>query len=175
MTEGIYKRMKLINIKLVIIFSFFISYFGYSQYSKLNEKVGTKFSVVEISSNKDLSIPTNNIKEPLSSNILKYYSKTLILSENINRGSINFNFSNEVEDENFYEKTIFKILLGSFVTLGAAAAYFKIKADKRFKEYKTTNNQSLLDDTNRYDTFGGIAFVLMEVNLGVLIYYFLRD
>lgn len=175
MTEEIYKRMKLINLKLVIIFSLFISCFGYSQFSKSNEKVNTNISVEGTSASNDLSIQTNKINEPLSSNILKYQSKALIFSESINRGSIKFNFSNEVDDDNFYDKSLFKILLGSFVTLGATAAYFKIKADKRFKEYKATNKQSLLDDTNRYDTFGGIAFVLMQVNLGVLIYFFLRD
>lgn len=164
MTVEIYKRMKSINKKILVISLLFLSCINYAQYQNTNGKI--------IPNNLSNKLNSNGI---YNNNILKYHSKTILFSEKNYTGRINFNFTNENEDENFYDKSLFKILLGSFVALGATAAYFKIKADKRFKEYKTTNNQSLLDDTNRYDTFGGIAFVLMEVNLGVLIYYFLRD
>ncbi len=89
--------------------------------------------------------------------------------------NIEFDFTDENEEELFYDKPIFKILLGSFVALGAATAYFKIKADKRFNDYKKTNNSSLLDETNKYDTISGVTFSLMQINFGVLVYYFLRE
>ncbi len=88
---------------------------------------------------------------------------------------IKFDFTNEDEEEFFYDKPIFKILLGSFIALGAATAYYKIKADKRFDDYKRTNSSAMLDDTNKYDAISGVTFSLMQINLGVLIYYFLRD
>ena len=94
---------------------------------------------------------------------------------NKDSSNIKFDFTNENEEEHFYDKSIFKILLGSFIAFGATTAYFKIKADKRFNDYKKTNNSSLLDDTNKYDAISGISFALMQINLGVLVYYFLRD
>jgi len=156
--------MKLINKILIVICLLFLSGVNYAQFQNTN----------------DIVIPTDlsnkiNSNGAFTNNILKYHSKSILLLDKKNTGTINFNFTNENEDENFYNKPLFKILLGSFVALGATAAYFKIKADKRFDEYKRTNNNSLLDETNRLDTLGGAAFVLMQINLGVLIYFFLSD
>lgn len=75
----------------------------------------------------------------------------------------------------FYKTNLFKILLGSAVTLGGTAAYFKLKADDEFDKYNQTKDQAYLDRTDRYDLISGIAFGALQVNFGMLIYYFLTD
>ncbi len=79
------------------------------------------------------------------------------------------------EQTEFIHKPLFKILLGSLVTLGAVTAYFKIKADNKFDEYKKTKDQSFLDDTDKYDLISGITLGVMEINFGALLYYLLFD
>ncbi|MEW6196939.1 MAG: hypothetical protein AB1521_17465 [Bacteroidota bacterium] len=69
----------------------------------------------------------------------------------------------------------FKVLLGSAAILGATAAYFKIQADKKYDEYVATKNPALLNDVDRYDVYSGVAFGLLQVNFGYLIYKFLTD
>lgn len=69
----------------------------------------------------------------------------------------------------------FKVLLGSAAILGATAAYFKIQADKKYDEYVASKNHALLNDVDRYDLYSGVAFGLLQVNFGYLIYKFLTD
>ncbi|MDQ7818510.1 MAG: hypothetical protein RDU14_15905 [Melioribacteraceae bacterium] len=80
-----------------------------------------------------------------------------------------------VRNEVFSESDWFKILVGSATILGSATAYFKIKADNRYDEYLSSRDQKKLDDVNRFDLYGGIAFGLLQVNFGYLIYKFLIE
>lgn len=78
--------------------------------------------------------------------------------------------------ENFFTSgTTFKILISSAAILGGVAAYFKIKADKKYDEYLITRNQTTLDEVNRLDLMSGISFGLLQINFGYLIYKFLTD
>ncbi len=79
------------------------------------------------------------------------------------------------EGKSFYERPVFKYLIGGILVLGAATAYFKIKADNAFSDYQQTQNQTSLDSTHRYDLVSGIAFGALQINLGILIYHFLTE
>ncbi len=76
---------------------------------------------------------------------------------------------------NFFDKALFKILAGSMVALGATTAFFKLKADNRYDEYRQSGDPSLLDQTNRLDLVSGITFVALQINFGLIIYFFLVD
>lgn len=77
--------------------------------------------------------------------------------------------------EQFYESTLFQVLLGGIVVLGGVSAYFKLKADDYYDDYRRTGDESLLDKTDAYDTISGISFGLLQVNFGFLIYKFLVE
>ncbi|MFA7288720.1 MAG: hypothetical protein WC055_07545 [Melioribacteraceae bacterium] len=78
-----------------------------------------------------------------------------------------------VKEEKFFNSTLSKALVGSAVILGGVSAYFKLKADKEFDSYK--NNTNYKSNFNTYDTISGISFGLLQINIGILIYYFLSD
>jgi len=84
--------------------------------------------------------------------------------------SINFPYE---KDEKFFNSTLSKILVGSAVVLGGVSAYFKLKADKEFTNYSFDKNYE--SSYNTYDTISGISFGLLQVNIGILIYYILSD
>lgn len=75
----------------------------------------------------------------------------------------------------FIDTFWFKALYGSAVAFGASAAYFKMKADDSYDTYLETRDKGYLDDTDRYDVFSAAAFALLQINFGVLIYYFVFD
>ncbi len=77
--------------------------------------------------------------------------------------------------EEFTQTPWFKVLLLSAAGFGATAAYFKLKADKRFDKYKETKESVFLNQTDKFDLYSGIALSALEINIGVLIYYFLFD
>jgi hypothetical protein len=77
--------------------------------------------------------------------------------------------------KSFYKKSLFKYLLGGLVVLGGTTAYFKLEADKRFERYQITGSESLLDETRRYDLISGITFGALQINFGILLYYFLSE
>ena len=85
------------------------------------------------------------------------------------------NFFGKTKKEIFYEKSIFKYLMGGIVALGAVTAYYKIKADKKFEEYQITGEPALLNKTRQYDLISGITMGAMQINFGVLIYFFLAE
>jgi len=85
------------------------------------------------------------------------------------------NFFGKTKKESFYEKSIFKYLMGGIVALGAVTAYYKIKADKKFEEYQITGEPALLNKTRQYDLISGITMGAMQINFGVLIYFFLAE
>lgn len=77
------------------------------------------------------------------------------------------------KDDRFFNSTISKILVGSAVVLGGVSAYFKLKADKEFDN--STKNRNYASNYSTYDTISGISLGLLQVNIGILIYYFLSD
>lgn len=103
------------------------------------------------------------------------------LSRNINRddllhsSKLNLEFIGEEKGTSFFEKPLFKILVGTALALGATTAYFKLEADNKFEEYELTGNPDLLDKTDTYDIISGITFVGLQINFGLIIYLFLTD
>ncbi len=55
------------------------------------------------------------------------------------------------------------------------STYFKLKADKKFDAYTITGEQTLLDQTFKYDLISGILFTALQINLGTLIYFLFSD
>jgi hypothetical protein len=88
---------------------------------------------------------------------------------------VKLNYIGEYDDGNFFDKTLFKILIGTMVALGATTAYFKLEADDKFAEYNITGDPALLQQTNRLDTLSAITFVALQLNFGAIIYFFLVD
>jgi len=88
---------------------------------------------------------------------------------------IELNYNGIVKSEPFVETTLFKVLTGSVIVLGAVTAYFKLKADDKFDEYRFSGNKKFLDETNKYDTISGISLALFQINFGYIIYRFLSE
>lgn len=86
---------------------------------------------------------------------------------------INLEFMGRKSSESFFKTDMFKVLVGTAVALGTTAVYYKLKANDNYDKYNATGDNSLLDKTNKYDLISGIAFGALQVNFGVLIYYFL--
>ncbi len=87
----------------------------------------------------------------------------------------NLNYSGEPNKVSFFKRNIFKFFIGGIVTLGAVSAYFKLKADDYFTQYQNTGDNSYLNQTRKYDLISGITFGALQINFGMLIYYFLTD
>jgi hypothetical protein len=104
-----------------------------------------------------------------------YESKVINYSDLNLLKPVKLNFTGEYEDGTFFNKTLFRILLGSMITLGATTAYFKLKADNYFDDYKANGDHSLLDKTHKYDLISGVTFVALQINFGLIVYYFLVD
>ncbi|MFN3873250.1 MAG: PEGA domain-containing protein [Ignavibacterium sp.] len=119
-----------------------------------------------------VKIPANLIELK----ILKpgYLEKKVLLEDNSVQ-TIRLDFNGIIKDEPFVNTTMFKILTGSAVALGAITAYFKLKADDKFDEYRFSGNRKYLDETNRYDTISGISLALFQINFGYIIYRFLAE
>jgi hypothetical protein len=94
---------------------------------------------------------------------------------NYDGSSVQLKFTGRKPDASFYESRVFGIFIAGAVALGGVTAYFKIKADKRFDDYQVTGNPKLLNDTRRFDLISNISFAALQVNLGFLIYYLLKD
>lgn len=86
-----------------------------------------------------------------------------------------YEYINKNKTESFFSSGTFKILIGSAAVLGGVAAYFKIKADRKYDDYLQTKNNSMLDEVDRLDLYSGITFGLLQINFGYLIYKFLTD
>lgn len=61
------------------------------------------------------------------------------------------------------------------VLSGAAAAYFKIKADSRYQNYQQTGDQAFLRQTDRLDTAAAISLALTQAGLALFTYYILSE
>jgi len=88
---------------------------------------------------------------------------------------VKLNYTGEYDDGNFFDKTLFKILIGTMVALGVTTAYLKLEADDKFAEYKITGDPALLEQTNKLDTLSAVTFVALQINFGAIIYLFLVD
>lgn len=88
---------------------------------------------------------------------------------------INLEFMGKRASESFFKTNMFKVLLGTAVALGSVAVYYKMKANNTYDDYNLSRDTALLDRTNRYDLYSGIAFGALQVNFGALIYFFLVD
>ena len=64
---------------------------------------------------------------------------------------------------------------GATILSGAAAAYFKIKADSRYQMYAQSRDPSLHDQTRRLDTAAAVFLTLAEITLGLFSYFMLSD
>lgn len=89
--------------------------------------------------------------------------------------TVKLEFNGLVKSEPFVNTTLFKVLTGSAVVLGAVTAYFKLKADDKYDEYKYSGDKKFLDETNRFDTISGISLALFQINFGYIIYRFLAE
>jgi len=67
------------------------------------------------------------------------------------------------------------IATGSAVLSGATAAYFKIRADRFYEDYRRTNSGATLDKVRRLDTLSGISLAATEISLFILSYYLLSQ
>ena len=79
------------------------------------------------------------------------------------------------EEKNFFETDIFKILTAGIIVLGATTAYFKLEADAKYEEYQYSGNSELLDDIRKYDLISAITFTALQINFGLLLYFFLSE
>ena len=105
----------------------------------------------------------------------KNYEPKEIFIKDEKAGNIRLNFNGRIKKESFIDSEWFPVLIGSALVLGGTAAYFKIEADETFEEYEKTMEQSLLDKTDRYDLYSGIALGALQVNFGYLIYKLLIE
>lgn len=101
--------------------------------------------------------------------------KSLHSKELSTYNTIPLEFPGTKKNEIFSESDWFKVLMGTATVFGAVSAYFKIKADNRYDEYLKTKDPDKLNEVNRLDLYSGIAFGLLQVNFGYLIYKFLIE
>ena len=104
-----------------------------------------------------------------------FEDKSLAVNSLPSKSIVKMNYIGIPNGKSFFQRGIFKILVGSIVVLGGVTAYFKLKADDRFSQYQATGESGLLKQTKRYDMISGITMGALEINFGVLMYYFLKD
>lgn len=104
-----------------------------------------------------------------------FEEKTVRVNELSRNEKVKLNFTGAKRGENFFEKNIFKILIGGIVAFGGVSAYYKLKADDNFDQYQFTGDQYYLNQTHKYDLISGITFGAVQVGFAFLIYYFLSD
>lgn len=104
------------------------------------------------------------------------YKPVFLTAEELARTPVvDLEFMGKRAPESFFKTNMFKVLLSTAVVLGTTAVYYKMKANNTYDDYSLTRDQALLDRTNRYDLYSGIAFGALQVNFGALIYFFLVD
>ena len=104
------------------------------------------------------------------------YEDKLISHQDVEAGvKPELKFIGQVKGESFYETFLFKVLVGTAITLGATTAYYKLEADKKFDEYQDTGDPAALEQTDKYDTISAATFVALQINFGLILYLFLAD
>lgn len=119
-----------------------------------------------------LKIPKNI--EELKLSKPGYIEKKILIEDNPIQ-VVKLDFNGKIKSEPFVNTTLFKVLTGSAITLGAITAYFKLKADDKFDDYRFSGDKKFLDETNKYDTISGISLALFQINFGYIIYRFLAE
>ena len=104
------------------------------------------------------------------------YEDKLISHQDVEAGvKPELKFIGQVKGESFYETFLFKVLVGTAITLGATTAYYKLEADKKFDEYQDTGDPAALEQTDKCDTISAATFVALQINFGLILYLFLAD
>lgn len=104
------------------------------------------------------------------------YSELTLTRNDLNSGNKpELKFIGDYKTESFYESTLSKILAGTLIALGATTAYYKLEADQAFEEYQITGDPALQEQTDKYDLISGVTFVAMQINFGLILYFFLTD
>lgn len=103
-----------------------------------------------------------------------YAEKKIMLDDNPIQ-IVKLDFNGKKKSEPFVNTTLFKVLTGSAIALGAFTAYFKLKADDKFEDYRLSSNKKFLDETNKYDTISAVSLTLFQINFGYIIYRFLAE
>ncbi len=131
------------------------------------------------------------IKEDLFKWNQEIFDTTIIISacNEIKRISYNFNkikpastlpntlknFKNGNNNNSFLNSNLFKLLIGTAVIFGGTSAYYKHLADENFDTYNISKEKTYLDKTHKYDLISGIAFGALQINFGILVYYFFTE
>lgn len=105
----------------------------------------------------------------------QYEVKTLSRDQFLSVTKVDLKFIGNHKEESFFYSTTFQILAGTALVLGAASAYYKLKADDAFDEYQFRGNKDKLDETNTYDVVSGVTFTALQINFGYILYRFLTE
>jgi len=104
------------------------------------------------------------------------YTGAIITQKEISNGQIpELDYIGKPSKKEFYGSTLYKVLLGTAIALGAATAYYKLEADDLYEKYKITGDPGLVDNIDFYDDQSAGTFIAMEICVGALIYFFLAD
>lgn len=104
------------------------------------------------------------------------YADEIISNQEVSAGvKPELEFTGQIKGESFYESTLFKVLIGTAIALGATTAYYKLEADKNFDDYQVTGDPAALEQTDKYDLISGITFVALQIDFGLILYLFLTD
>ncbi len=148
-------------------------HFNSAIYLETNPEDVSVYSKDSLIGNTPLFIPDKFSRISLSKK--DYHDRDITLNKQLNNKTVDLKYIGENNGKSFYEKDIFKILVGGIVVLGGATAYFKLKADNRYESYQATVEQTYLDQTRKFDLISGITMGALQINFGILIYYFLTD
>jgi hypothetical protein len=75
-----------------------------------------------------------------------------------------------LSEERFRNPAPIYLTAGAAILTGAAAAYFKLKADGEYADYRLNGTPGALEEVHRNDNRAGVALVLCQVNLLGLAY-----
>jgi hypothetical protein len=64
---------------------------------------------------------------------------------------------------------------GGAILAGAAAAYFKVKADNANNDYLLAGDPASLSDRNRFDTASGVFLVVTQLSLGLFLAFLMSE
>ncbi len=145
---------------------------------KKSKYLTTYPSNVTVQRNNQIIGKTPLFLNDISGNILLFktgYSSQSISYAQINNIPIRLEPVKIQKEVKFTDTIWFKVFLGSAVVLGGTAAYYKIRADDNYDSYLQTGNQAFKDKTDDYDMISGIAFGLLQINFGYLIYGFVTE
>ena len=104
-----------------------------------------------------------------------FQSKIYDIKTGVPEQNVELKFVGTEQKQLFRNTPWFKVLLGTALVLGGTAAYYKIEADNNYDRYLETNDQQYLDKTDSYDTISGLAFGVLQINFGFILYYLLSD